>query len=152
MALSSHELGPSNGHSMSVVREKMVAHVPLGSLRQGLRSAAELFMILSLLVLLADRHVVGITAQPLDDCPPGMFAVGDEDCEKAPPGSFIPEKGATEATLCPKGTFAPLSGSMECAVSLEFLWRKKGVVTRLRKFVSMLLHLPSNAYTITYEQ
>jgi hypothetical protein len=48
-------------------------------------------------------------------CEPGFFSTtGSEPCTPAPAGSFVDTAGATEATLCPVGTFSAESGAVAC--------------------------------------
>jgi hypothetical protein len=53
-------------------------------------------------------------AAEVPPCLKGNYADGD-DCVPAPPGSFVPDDGATSATLCPAGQFSSSSGAVECA-------------------------------------
>ena len=50
-----------------------------------------------------------------EPCPVGYFsATGEEPCEPAPPGTFVDTEGATEATLCPSGTYQDQPGQSSC--------------------------------------
>ena len=57
---------------------------------------------------------VGTTiAYPL--CKAGSFGVGGEEpCTSAPKGSFVQSEGASKATECPAGLYAPETGLSEC--------------------------------------
>ena len=48
-------------------------------------------------------------------CQPGTYSTtGSEPCDEAPAGSFVDTEGATEATLCPVGTFSASAGAVAC--------------------------------------
>ena len=49
------------------------------------------------------------------DCEPGYFSpTGTEPCDPAPQGSYVSTVGATEATLCPVGTYSDIVGAASC--------------------------------------
>ena len=51
-------------------------------------------------------------------CAPGTFSTtgyDDATCNPAPPGSFVPASGYTQALLCPLGRYADQPGSTICA-------------------------------------
>jgi hypothetical protein len=62
-----------------------------------------------------DVQVTYEVAPNAELCQPGTFSVsGSEPCIPAPAGSYVDTTGATEATLCPAGTFSATSGAIAC--------------------------------------
>ena len=52
---------------------------------------------------------------PAVACEPGSYsATGAEPCEAAPAGTYVAVAGATEAVVCPVGTFSDTEGSVAC--------------------------------------
>jgi len=63
-----------------------------------------------------DPNILLIGTPQATACSAGTYsATGDAPCTEAPMGSFVATEGATEATLCPVGTYSSVTGAESCA-------------------------------------